>query len=138
MANCAAPHLKPLILFAADTGGRRSELFRLDWRYVDLDQQRVTFVDTKNGEDRTVRLCERAVRTLAGLGPKESGPVFTYKGRPIGDIKHAFDTARNKAQIEDFRFGAGRRTALQRYGAHRTQIVGDGPALRPPGTELSR
>lgn len=114
LADCAAPHLKPLILFAADTGGRRSELFNLDWRYVDLERGRITFVDTKNGDDRTVRLCERAVRTLQDLGPKENGPVFTYFGRSIGDIKHAFDTARTRAGIEDFRFHDLRHTFASR------------------------
>lgn len=32
----AASHLRPLIIVAVDTGGRRGELLGLDWRDVDL------------------------------------------------------------------------------------------------------
>ena len=114
LVNAAAPHLKPIIRFAVDTGGRRSELFKLDWRYVDLLNRRITFVKTKNGEDRTVRLCKRAYETLIALGPKDTGPVFTYGGTALKGIKHSFDTARVKAGIEDFRFHDLRHTFASR------------------------
>ena len=114
LVNAAAPHLKPIIRFAVDTGGRRSELFKLDWRYVDLLNRRVTFVQTKNGEDRTVRLCERAFETLADLGPKDTGPVFTYGGNALEGIKHSFDAARSSAGTKDFRFHDLRHTFASR------------------------
>ena len=114
LVQAAAPHLKPIIRFAADTGGRRSELLGLDWRYVNMKNRRVTFVQTKNGEDRTVRLCERAHQTLSNLGPKDSGPVFTYRGKALKGFKHSFDTAREKAGIEDFRFHDLRHTFASR------------------------
>lgn len=114
LVKAAAPHLKPIIRFAVDTGGRRSELLRLDWRYVDMANRRVTFVKTKNGEDRTVRLCERACETLAALGPKDTGPVFTYGGKALTGFKSSFDRAREKAGIEDFRFHDLRHTFASR------------------------
>jgi len=110
----AAPHLKSLIRFAVDTGGRRGELLRLDWRYVDLDQKRVAFPDTKNGEDRSVRLCKRAEQTLRDLGPKDSGPVFTFQGKAIKCIKKGFDAARTRAGVEDIRFHDLRHTFASR------------------------
>jgi len=64
----------------------------------------VTVLDTKNGEDRTVRLCNRAVATLRDIGPKESGPVFTCGGNPIKDVKSAFRSACMRAGIEGLRF----------------------------------
>jgi integrase len=70
LINKSAPHLVPVIRFAVDTGGRLSELMGLDWRNVDMNNGRICFVDTKNGEDRTVRLCKRALATLATLEPK--------------------------------------------------------------------
>ena len=87
-----------------DTGGRRSEIFKLDWQNVDLDRGFVTFTKTKNGEDRSVRLTDRAMRILVGLGSKQSGPVFTYEGQLIKDVKTTFGKARKKAGLEDFRF----------------------------------
>ncbi len=114
LVMAAAPHLKHLIRFAVDTGGRRSELLGLDWRDVDVARKRVTFRDTKNGEDRTLRLCKRAEATLKALGPKESGLVFTYRGEPIKCIKKGFGSACERAGIEDFRFHDLRHTFASR------------------------
>jgi integrase len=110
----AAKHLKPLIAFAIDTGGRRGELLGLDWRNVDLARGTVTFVDTKNGEDRSVRLTDRAKRVLVDLGLQESGSVFTYRGKAISSVKHSFDKAKELAGIEDFRFHDLRHTFASR------------------------
>ncbi len=111
LLNAAPKRLRLLIAFALDTGGRRSELFKLDWRYVDLPNGRVTFIETKNGEDRSVRLTERALHILVA---KNSGPVFTYNGRPLKDVKTAYDRARKKAGLEDVRFHDLRHTFASR------------------------
>jgi integrase len=114
LVSAAAPHLRPLIRFAVDTGGRRSSLLALDWRQVDLTNRLVTFVDTKNGSDHTVRLCDRACAVLASIGPKTQGLVFTYKGEPIKSVKTAFNYARVKAGLPDVRFHDLRHTFASR------------------------
>lgn len=114
LVAAASPHLVPLIRFAVDTGGRLSELLRLDWREVDLGNGRVRFVNTKNGEDRTVRLCDRARETLRGLGVKDQGPVFTFRGKAVGSVKNAFDKAKNRAGIANLRFHDLRHTFASR------------------------
>jgi len=114
LLKASVPHLRALIAFAVDTGGRRSELFKLDWKNVDLDRGFVTFTKTKNGEDRAVRLTNRAKQVLVGLGSKPSGVVFTYKDNPIKDVKTTFDKARKKAGLEDFRFHDLRHTFASR------------------------
>lgn len=110
----AKPHLRTLITFAVDTGGRKSELLKLDWQNIDLDRGFITFMKTKNGEDRSVRLTDRALRVLTDLGSKKSGPVFTYRGQAIKDVKTAFGRARERAGIEDFRFHDLRHTFASR------------------------
>jgi len=110
----AKPHLRALIAFAADTGGRKSELLKLDWQNVNLERGFVMFTQTKTGEDRSVRLTDRAQRVLTGLGAKESGPVFTYRGQAIKDVKTTFDKARTRAELEDFRFHDLRHTFASR------------------------
>ncbi len=114
LTDAASSHLVPLIRFAADTGGRLSELLRLDWHNVEMGERRIRFTDTKNGEDRTVRLCSRAHATLAALGPKENGPVFTYNGKGVQSMKTAFNKARKKAGLEDVRFHDLRHTFASR------------------------
>ena len=110
LLEAAKPHLRALIAFAVDMGGRRSELFKLDWRNVDLARGAVTFTKTKNGEDRSVRLTNWAKQVLMDLGPQKSGPVFTYRGKPIKDVKTAFETV----GLEDFRFHDLRHTFASR------------------------
>jgi integrase len=114
LVRSASLHIVPLIRFAVDTGGRLSELLNLDWRNVDFEYKRVTFVKTKNGEDRTIRLSNKACSVLESLVPKASGPVFTYKGKPIKRVKTAFNTARKKAGMEDVRFHDLRHTFASR------------------------
>jgi integrase len=114
LVACAADHLVPLIRFAVDTGGRRAELLGLDWRQVDLARKRVVFLNTKNGEDRTVRLCDRACAILASLGPKEAGPVFKYKGKAIRSVRTSFIAARKASGLDDVRFHDLRHTFASR------------------------
>ena len=70
LLSAASTRLRLLIAFALNTGGRRSELFKLDWRYVDLSHGRVRFIETKNGEDRSIRLTDRANKFCWHWGPK--------------------------------------------------------------------
>ncbi|MBF0251665.1 MAG: site-specific integrase [Alphaproteobacteria bacterium] len=108
------PHQRALIAFALDTGGRRGELLKLDWQNVDLERGFVAFLKTKNGEDRSVRLTDRAKRVLEGLDPKEAGPVFTYRGAAMTDVSTAFQKARKRAGLEDVRFHDLRHTFASR------------------------
>lgn len=108
------PYQRALIVFAVDTGGRRSELLKLDWQNVDLARGFITYMKTKNGDDRTIRLTGRAIRVLTDLEPKETGPVFTYRGQAIKCVKTTFDKARTQAGLEDFRFHDLRHTFASR------------------------
>ncbi|MEQ9488804.1 MAG: site-specific integrase [Alphaproteobacteria bacterium] len=114
LMQAAPSRLRQIIAFAVDTGGRRSELLGLDWRNVDMDQSRITFVDTKNGEDRSIRLTARARQVLLELGPQLSGPVFTWKGKVMHDCRSSFDRARSAAGLKDFRFHDLRHTFASR------------------------
>ena len=114
LLSVSPDHLKLVIMFALDTGGRRSELFKLDWRNVDLDHNRIVFVETKNGEDRAVRLTDRARAILEHLGPNDIGPVFTYKGNALASVTSSFERARRIAGMEDVRFHDLRHTFASR------------------------
>lgn len=51
------------VLIALTTGARKSELF-LNWANVDFENKAIYFLDTKNGEDRTVPIPESLYREL--------------------------------------------------------------------------
>jgi integrase len=114
LVDAAAKHLKPIILFAVDTGGRLSEILELDWRYVDLANGLVTFAETKNGEDRTIPLSDRALKVLNSIGPKTSGPVFTFRGKGIKTLGTSFPNAREAAGLSHVHFHDLRHTFASR------------------------
>jgi len=97
LLDACSPHLRPLVMFLLGTGARVSEALYLDWRELDLARAHVTFLDTKNGEDRGVPLHCRLVNELRALRHR-SGRVFrTHAGLPYaekesggGQIKKAF------------------------------------------------
>jgi len=114
LVEASAQHLKPIILVAVDTGGRRSELLGLDWADVSLELKLVRFRNTKNGEDRNVPLTERSLLELIHLGPLPAGPVFTFNGKAISDVKTAFRKAARRANVKDIRLHDLRHTYASR------------------------
>jgi integrase len=95
--------------FAYLTGMRAGEIFNLTWDKVDLPQKLVGLAaeDTKTSEPRVVFLCDQAYDILKNVGKVRSldhNRVFTYRGRPLKEIKKAFANACRKAEIANFRF----------------------------------
>lgn len=72
------------------TGARWGEATGLHWNQVKPD--RVTFVDTKNGQNRTIPIDDDVYQELKHHGHR-SGPMFP------GDFKKAFNNALKRAEI---------------------------------------
>ena len=101
----AAPHLKRIIIAAADTGMRRSEI--LSQRWEDIDFFRKVLVVTKSktaeGESREMPLSNRLLDLLS-TERKPNGLVFTFGDDSIRSVKTAWRTAVRKSGIRQFRF----------------------------------
>jgi integrase len=106
ISNCA-PHMKPIIEFAYVTAMRRGEILNLKWNQVDFKNKVILLEasSTKTQEKREIPLDE-GLLNLLGQFPKrnENGYVFTYKGRPVKELKTSFKYTCAKAGIKDFRF----------------------------------
>jgi integrase len=101
------PHMKPIIEFAYVTAMRRGEILNLKWKQVDF-QNKVILLEassTKTQEKREIPL-DDGLLNLIGQFPKrdENGHVFTYKGRPVKELKTSFKSTCARAGIKDFRF----------------------------------
>jgi integrase len=81
-----APTMKALILFAAYTGMRESELFGLEWRDIDFEQGRIRverqwrggrFSSPKSGKRRLISLLPQARDALLPLGREKDEAVPT-------------------------------------------------------------
>lgn len=122
LVDGAGDSLRPLVIFLLCTGARLSEALYLNWRDVDLSAAQVTFLDTKNGEDRGIPLHPRAVAALANL-PHRTGALFrrhyggvrwNKKVRPVGppyadrkgtgggQVKTAWAAMLKRSKISDF------------------------------------
>jgi integrase len=99
-------HMKPIVRFALATGCRNGEILGLEWSRVDLARQ-VAWLDhgtTKNGDGRGIPLNADAVSALESVQGQHPRWCFTYAGKRIQYNSSAWDTAKRRAGIEDFRF----------------------------------
>jgi integrase len=99
-------HMKPVVRFARATGCREGEIMGLEWSRVDLER-RVAWLDhgtTKSGEGRGIPLNADAIAALGAVHGQHARWCFTYSGARIRKSPSAWDTAKRRSRIEDFRF----------------------------------
>jgi integrase len=113
LIDAAAPHLRPFIVVAIQTGLRLSELRRLEWRDVDFGANVVTLRETKSRKVQTVPLNRIARETLLSLRCA-GGPVFTYEGRAFGAPRLGIAAAARRAGIGHVSCHAFRHTCATR------------------------
>lgn len=81
--------------FALETGCRRSEQLRIEWKDYDRRGGTVWLADAKNGRGRHILLSERAVQILEALPDRAAGgKIFKISGNAL---KKAFEYARARA-----------------------------------------
>jgi integrase len=108
-------HLKPILICALDTAMRPEEIFKLEWRDVDLAAKTiiVRMENSKTEKERIIGVTPRLAGELEQLwevSPKKKNQsVFGTKS-----IKTAFATACRLAGIAEFRFRDARHTATTR------------------------
>ncbi len=108
LINNCAPHLKPMVVTALNTGMRRGEIFGLTWDRVDLTHGFILLHTSKNGERREIPIngtLRAQLQELALNNVDGHGFVFHEKdGKPFGSVKNSFKAACRKAGITDFHF----------------------------------
>lgn len=107
------PRLKAIILMALDTGMRRSEILKLRWRDIDLNEG-IIYVDaanTKTLEGRIVGITDRLRDELITLnrGADNERPF------PFSNINRSFKTACRLAGIDDLHFHDLRANAVTQW-----------------------
>lgn len=111
----AAPHLKPILTCALQTGMRCSEILGLRWENVSLEKRQIHIKaeSSKSGKARIIPINSTLSHELKKLcGANEF--VFLYKSRPVKSINAAFTNARQRAGIKDLTFHDLRHTVASR------------------------
>jgi integrase len=55
-------YLKPMVQFSIETSVRQGELLKIKYEHINFKKRLVTLYDTKNGEDRTIPLSQKALK----------------------------------------------------------------------------
>jgi len=106
-----ATYLWSLVDLAIQTGMRRGELLKAEWRDLDLHAQTLTLIDTKNGDDRSIPLNKRAKQILLEISRSDDRifPVTSVA------VRQAWDRLRKRTGITDLRFHDLRHEAISRF-----------------------
>jgi integrase len=103
ISNCA-DHLRPIVIFALNTGMRKGELLGLTWDQVNFDTGIISILETKNHDRRDIPMTEIVRATLRGL-ERLGDHVFCNKaGDSFANVRKSFITAVRTSGIVDFRF----------------------------------
>ena len=105
-------YLKALVLLGLDSGLRRGEILKLDWKDIDFDLGVISILGThtKTQKARSAPLTERTrveLHALPNFG--SSGKIF-----PFNNFKRSWTTALKVAKIDGFHFHDLRRTFVTR------------------------
>ena len=107
------------MIAALHTGFRKSELLSLTWQDVDFGRRMTTVraAYAKNGESRSVPMNEVLTDTLRAVKANQTADAAVFcnrVGKPYRSFRTAFESARQKAGIVDFKFHDLRHTFASR------------------------
>lgn len=126
-----SPFLYILVVLAISTGARKMEIMSLRWKDIDLNRGMIILHDTKNGDRRSlplVGISKDLMKAHHKNRNQNTDLVFPAKNLkdPI-DIRTPFETALQKAGIEEFRWHDLRHSCasyLAMNGATLAEIAG--------------
>jgi integrase len=100
-------HQRPVALLAYETGARKQEILTLKWSQVDLEDRivRLNANETKNDEGRVFSFSDLMYDWFVRL-PDVSDYVFTYRGKPLKNIRTGWEEAANGLLFHDLRRSA--------------------------------
>ncbi len=129
-------HQRDVVLFALATGLRQSNVLKLEWSQINLEQRHawIHAAQSKNRRPIAIPLNDAAYAVLMRQKGKHLERVFTFRGKPLNSANtRAWQRALVRAGIDDFRWHDLRHTwatwqrqagtpthELQRLGGWRT------------------
>ena len=112
LIECSADHLKKIIILALNTGMRRGEIFKLQWKEIDFIDNFIFIYMTKSGITRKIPMNNVVRETLKNIKRESEFVFYNPKTKDhIKDVKTAFKAACRRAKINDLRFHDLRHTA---------------------------
>ena len=103
-------HIRDILNTAYYTGMRRGEILNLTWDKVDMKDRFINLEaeDTKDMEKRSIPICDELYEILKVIPRNLHNPhVFTFRGKPVSDIRTGIRKACEKAGIKYGRSAKG-------------------------------
>jgi integrase len=100
-------HLYAVVFLALTTGGRYKEILRLRWEDVDFEREIITFWKTKNSRVRSVPMAPMAKKVLQEHYQTWGEGAYLFPSSQNANqstLWRAWDLARKRARLGDFRF----------------------------------
>lgn len=113
LLKASNPYLQIVIIFAVNSGMRTKEIKTLQWTQCDFTNRVISLIKTKGDKKREIPMNEVVFDILTSLKDNKSKWVFCKpdgSGRPYGSWRTAFEGARKRAKVEDFKFHDQRHT----------------------------
>ena len=110
-------YLEDIIIFALQTGARRSNILAAEWKQVDFKNNTIEFLKTKSGKAYKVPLTTRLQEVLKKrFAESETSYIFTNPstGERYKDIKKSFQSLMKAAGVENFTLHCCRHTVATR------------------------
>ncbi|HBG48809.1 MAG TPA: hypothetical protein DDW90_04775 [Cyanobacteria bacterium UBA9971] len=111
------------LIMALHTGMRKGEILNLTWDCVNLERRYLRILNSKSGKPRHIPINEKLANELNRLS-RHNNYVFANPetGLPYVDLKKAFKSVKDKAEITGFRFHDLRHTVATRMVANGTDL----------------
>ena len=119
-------YLKGIVIVALNTGLRKSNILELRWEQINFDFNFIEVLENKGNKHLLIPLNEKLIQFFSNKPDVErKGYIFINPetGLPYKDIKKAWSTALEKANIENFRFHDLRHTFATRLIEKNIDIV---------------
>ena len=119
-------YLKGIVIVALNTGLRKSNILELRWEQINFYFNFIEFLENKCNKHILIPLNEKLIQFFSNKPDVErKGYIFINPetGLPYKDIKKAWSTALEKANIENFRFHDLRHTFATRLIEKNIDIV---------------
>ncbi len=99
-------YLLDMVMVALNTGMRLSEILNLKWADLDFSRRQIAVRQTKNGHPRFVPMPQPLITHLREV-PRQVGCPYLWTGHdgnPFTNISTSWDSALDRAKVENFRF----------------------------------
>jgi integrase len=114
LKGCLNPEIPLMVRFAIETGMRRGEIVKLQWRDVDFKSRTALLRETKTGQDRTAPLSPAAIAILQAqaVSRRAEGRVFATTASAL---QQSWQRTLSRSEIADLHFHDLRHEAISRF-----------------------